>query len=38
MPSDLPIKITVRVKPNSKIEEVIKEDGGFVVRVKEAPK
>lgn len=37
MTSDLPIKVSVRVKPNSKTEEVIPKDGGFVVRVKEAP-
>ena len=38
MSSDLPAKINVRVKPNSKTEEVISEDGGFIVRVKEPPK
>ena len=38
MPSDLPTKVCVRVKPNSKIEEVLPEDGGFTVRVKEPPK
>ena len=31
------MKINVRVKPNSKIEEVVAEDNGFVVRVKEPP-
>jgi len=31
------MKVNVRVKPNSKIEEVIPEDNGFLVRVKEAP-
>lgn len=31
------MKINVRVKPNSKIEEVIPKDGGFIVKVKEAP-
>jgi uncharacterized protein YggU (UPF0235/DUF167 family) len=38
VPFDLPTKVSVRVKPNSKTEEVIPEDGGFIVRVKEAPK
>lgn len=38
MPSELPTKVNVRVKPNSKTEEVIPEDGGFIVRVKEPPK
>ena len=37
MPSNLPAKISVRVKPNSKTEEVIPEDSGFLVRVKDAP-
>ena len=37
MSSDLPAKINVRVKPNSKKEEIIPEEGGFVVRVKEPP-
>lgn len=32
------MKIRVKVIPNSKTEEVIKEDDGFVVRVKEPPK
>jgi len=32
------VKIRVKVIPNSKIEEVIKEDDGFVVRVKDPPK
>jgi uncharacterized protein (TIGR00251 family) len=32
------MKIRVRVTPNSKIEEVIKEGDTFLVRVKEPPK
>jgi len=36
--SDLPVKVNVRVKPNSKTEEIIPENGGFIVRVKEPPK
>ena len=32
------MKIQVKVTPNSKFEEVIKEGGNFVVRVKEPPK
>jgi len=32
------VKIRVKVIPNSKIEEVIKEDNGFLVRVKEPAK
>jgi hypothetical protein len=35
--SDLPVKVNVRVKPNSKKEEIIPEDGGFIIRVKEPP-
>jgi len=31
------MKVNVKVKPNSKIEEVIPEDSGFLVRVKEPP-
>ena len=38
MPSDLPTKVNIKVKPNSKTEEVIQEDDGFIVRVKEPPK
>jgi uncharacterized protein len=32
------MKIRVRVKPNSKIEEVVKEDDIFLVRIKEPAK
>jgi len=38
MLSDLPTKVSVKVKPNSKTEEVIPQDDGFIVRVKEPPK
>jgi len=31
------VKIHVKVKPNSKSEEIIEEDNGFIVRVKEPP-
>ena len=31
------MKIHVKVKPNSKSEEIIKEDNGFIIRVKEPP-
>ena len=31
------MKIYVRVKPNSKTEEVIQQDNGFTVKVKEPP-
>ena len=37
MSSSLPAKVNVTVKPNSKIEEVIPKDDGFIIRVKEAP-
>jgi len=37
VPANLPTKFNVSVKPNSKTEEVIPKDGGFIVRVKEAP-
>ena len=32
------MKLKVRVVPNSKIEEVIKEGEGFIIKVKEPPK
>jgi len=32
------VKVRVRVIPNSKTEEVVKGDDGFLVRVKEPPK
>ena len=32
------MKIQVRVKPNSKVEEVIRDDEGYLVKVKEPPK
>ena len=38
MLSDLPAKVSVKVKPGSKTEEVIPEGGGFIVRVKDVPK
>lgn len=31
------MKIEVRVKPNSRVEEVVQEEHGLVVRVKEPP-
>ena len=31
------MKIQIKVKPNSKTEQVVEEDGGFIVKVKEPP-
>ncbi len=31
------MKIAVKVKPNSKVEDIIEEDGTFIIKVKEPP-